>query len=112
MPIERLRELFELWGVDDLPARTEIASGIDRSFEWFRRYDKIFARESRRAMMTSAQKIIRQIDALRTEVRHAPHAPQFPYSAASGARSQNESSSTDAVHRLAAPCFAEDACRL
>jgi hypothetical protein len=76
MPIERLDEIMHQLGADPR-ARADIAEGVEHSIGWFRRNDALFARKGRRAMKTSAQKIIRQIDALRTEVRRAPHALRY-----------------------------------
>jgi hypothetical protein len=73
MPIERERldEMIKLLGCDP-SARIELEDGIERSFEWFRRYDAWFARENRVAMLASARAIAECTAALCAELETAP----------------------------------------
>jgi hypothetical protein len=71
VPIKRLDEIVGLLRCDP-STRSEISCGIEHSFEFFRHYDRLFARENRVAMVTSAKKIAERVAALRAELEAAP----------------------------------------
>jgi hypothetical protein len=73
MPNERLDEIMELLRADP-SARAEVETGIKNYFAWFRRVDRLFAREHRLAMIASAKNIMERIDGLGEELRRAPRA--------------------------------------
>jgi len=68
---ESIDAIMEQLGCD--PAiRPHVEHGVERSFEFFRRYDGLFARAGQTAIVAGARRIARRIDDLTAELEAAP----------------------------------------